>query len=89
MLATKVNFMNKMANLAERLDVDVADARRGMGSDVLVICTEWKEFRSVDFTWRADQLAEKLVIDGRNLYAPTAVEESGPRYIDVGRRSHG
>ncbi|OWV27864.1 UDP-glucose dehydrogenase family protein [Halomonas campaniensis] len=57
------------------------------GADALVICTEWKEFRSVDFTWLADQLAEKVVIDGRNLYTPRAVEEAGLRYIGVGRRS--
>lgn len=57
------------------------------GADALVICTEWKEFRSVDFTWLADQLAEKVVIDGRNLYTPSAVEEAGLRYIGVGRKS--
>jgi UDPglucose 6-dehydrogenase len=57
------------------------------GADALVICTEWKEFRSVDFTWLADQLAEKVVIDGRNLYTPRAVEEAGLRYIGVGRKS--
>jgi UDPglucose 6-dehydrogenase len=59
------------------------------GADALVICTEWKEFRSVDFDWLADQLAEKVVIDGRNLYTPSAVEEAGLRYIGVGRKSHG
>ncbi len=59
------------------------------GADALVICTEWKEFRSVDFAWLAGQLAEKVVIDGRNLYPPAAVEEAGLRYIGVGRRSHG
>jgi UDPglucose 6-dehydrogenase len=58
------------------------------GADALVICTEWKEFRSVDFTWLADQLAEKVVIDGRNLYTPDAVEEAGLRYIGVGRKSN-
>ncbi|OJA05639.1 UDP-glucose/GDP-mannose dehydrogenase family protein [Halomonas sp. QHL1] len=58
------------------------------GADALVICTEWKEFRSVDFTWLADQLAEKVVIDGRNLYTPSAVEEAGLRYIGVGRKSN-
>ncbi len=58
------------------------------GADALVICTEWKEFRSVDFDWLADQLAEKVVIDGRNLYTPSAVEEAGLRYIGVGRKSH-
>tara|TARA_R110002020_G_scaffold305964_1_gene521926 strand:+ start:1693 stop:3018 length:1326 start_codon:yes stop_codon:yes gene_type:complete len=58
------------------------------GADALVICTEWKEFRSVDFDWLADQLAEKVVIDGRNLYTPSAVEEAGLRYIGVGRKSN-
>ncbi|CAD5257162.1 MULTISPECIES: UDP-glucose dehydrogenase family protein [Halomonadaceae] len=57
------------------------------GADALVICTEWKEFRSVDFDWLADQLAEKVVIDGRNLYAPSAVKEAGLRYIGVGRKN--
>jgi len=59
------------------------------GADALVICTEWKEFRSVDFTWLAEQLADNVVIDGRNLYTPDAVEEAGLRYIGVGRRSRG
>ncbi|HAA45192.1 MAG: UDP-glucose dehydrogenase [Halomonas sp. 54_146] len=58
------------------------------GADALVICTEWKEFRSVDFAWLAGQLAEKIVIDGRNLYTPSAAEEVGLRYVGVGRRSH-
>jgi UDPglucose 6-dehydrogenase len=57
------------------------------GADALVICTEWKEFRSVDFDWLADQLAGKVVIDGRNLYTPSAVKEAGLRYVGVGRES--
>ncbi|MGY0554833.1 UDP-glucose dehydrogenase family protein [Vreelandella sp. 2A-K22] len=57
------------------------------GADALVICTEWKEFRSVDFDWLADQLAGKVVIDGRNLYTPSAVKEAGMRYVGVGRES--
>ncbi|MBB3192576.1 UDPglucose 6-dehydrogenase [Halomonas cerina] len=40
------------------------------GADVLVICTEWKEFRSVDFAWLKAQLAMPVVVDGRNLYEP-------------------
>ncbi|WP_249979301.1 UDP-glucose dehydrogenase family protein [Vreelandella olivaria] len=57
------------------------------GADALVICTEWKAFRSVDFTWLAEQLNDKLVVDGRNLYAPHAVANAGLRYIGVGRGS--
>jgi UDPglucose 6-dehydrogenase len=33
MLATKISFMNEMANLAERLDVDIEHVRTGIGAD--------------------------------------------------------
>ena len=33
MLATKISFMNEMANIAERLGVDIEQVRRGIGSD--------------------------------------------------------
>ena len=55
------------------------------GADALVICTEWKEFRSVDFTWLANELSEKLVIDGRNLYDLESATAAGLRYVGVGR----
>src|SRR5690606_34199147 len=33
MLATRISFMNEMANLADRLGADIEDVRRGIGSD--------------------------------------------------------
>lgn len=33
MLATKISFMNEMAEICEELDVDIEDVRLGMGSD--------------------------------------------------------
>lgn len=33
MLATKISFMNELANLAERLDVDIEQVRGGIGAD--------------------------------------------------------
>ncbi|MHB1512184.1 MAG: UDP-glucose dehydrogenase family protein [Acidiferrobacter sp.] len=33
MLATKISFINEIANLCERLDVDVENVRQGIGSD--------------------------------------------------------
>lgn len=54
-------------------------------ADVLAICTEWKEFRSVDFNWLANELYERLVVDGRNLYDLDSATNAGLRYIGVGR----
>jgi UDPglucose 6-dehydrogenase len=36
MLATKISFINEMANLAERLGADINDVRRGMGHDARI-----------------------------------------------------
>lgn len=55
------------------------------GADALVICTEWKAFRSVDFTWLKQQLKLAVVIDGRNLYEPKALAQAGLTYSAIGR----
>ena len=55
------------------------------GADALVICTEWKEFRSIDFTWLKQQLAMPVVVDGRNLFEPEALKAAGLLYFAVGR----
>ncbi|WDY57915.1 UDP-glucose dehydrogenase family protein [Pseudomonas sp. PSKL.D1] len=55
------------------------------GADALVICTEWKAFRSVDFHWLRQQLRSAVVIDGRNLYEPQAVASAGLTYRAIGR----
>ena len=55
------------------------------GADALVICTEWKEFRSLDFSWLKGQLSMPVVVDGRNLYDPESVRQAGLMYFAVGR----
>jgi UDPglucose 6-dehydrogenase len=55
------------------------------GADSLVVVTEWKQFRSPDFSKLADGLADRVVFDGRNLYEPGDVEAAGLAYYGVGR----
>jgi len=55
------------------------------GADVLVICTEWKEFRSPDFQQIKNAIAEPVIFDGRNLYEPEMVERHGLTYYAIGR----
>ncbi|MCC7546144.1 MAG: UDP-glucose/GDP-mannose dehydrogenase family protein [Burkholderiales bacterium] len=54
-------------------------------ADALVIVTEWKEFRSPDFEDLRRHLHEPVVFDGRNLYDPDMMRESGIDYYGVGR----
>lgn len=57
------------------------------GADALVICTEWKAFRSVDLPWLAGELSEKLVVDGRNLFDLESATQAGLSYLGVGRNN--
>ena len=55
------------------------------GADALAILTEWKQFRSPDFSRLAAVLADKAVFDGRNIYEPQEVEQAGLAYYGIGR----
>jgi UDPglucose 6-dehydrogenase len=55
------------------------------GADALVIVTEWKEFKSPDFTHLKSVLKAPLIFDGRNLYEPEAMTELGIDYHSIGR----
>ncbi|MCI0511189.1 UDPglucose 6-dehydrogenase [Chromohalobacter marismortui] len=55
------------------------------GADALVICTEWKTFRSIDFAWLKETLRMPVVVDGRNLFDPRSVKRAGLLYFAVGR----
>ena len=55
------------------------------GADALVVVTEWKQFRSPDFARLKAAIADAVVFDGRNLYAPDEVERAGIAYYGIGR----
>ena len=55
------------------------------GADALVVMTEWKAYRSPDFTAIAAALRTPVLFDGRNLYDPVTVEAAGIAYYGIGR----
>ena len=64
----------------------VADRQQAVkGADALVVCTEWKEFRTLDGEWLKAQLGFPVVVDGRNLFEPAAMKAAGLMYYAVGR----
>jgi len=56
-----------------------------LGTDALLINTEWREFRSPDYDVLKKSLTNPLVIDGRNLYDPAHMREMGFTYDCIGR----
>jgi UDPglucose 6-dehydrogenase len=55
------------------------------GSDALVICTEWNQFRKLELDRLHALLRRPLVIDLRNLYAPDKMAAANFEYISIGR----
>jgi UDPglucose 6-dehydrogenase len=55
------------------------------GADVMVILTEWNQFRALDLARVKDLLASPKIADLRNIYEPTEMREFGFDYIGVGR----
>lgn len=81
--------------------VDVSDHRVGVlagisvaesalvaarGADLLMVATEWSEFRSVDLHAVAAVMNGTMVVDTRNLLDPEDVKAAGLSYDGVGRR---
>jgi UDPglucose 6-dehydrogenase len=55
------------------------------GADALIVVTEWKAFWSPDFARIKSALRAPVVLDGRNIYEPSAVEAAGIAYYGIGR----
>ena len=55
------------------------------GAHAVVLVTEWDEFRALDFDRMKDVLADHVLVDLRNLYNRSEIEELGYRYFAVGR----
>ncbi len=54
-------------------------------ADVLVIITDWSEYRNPDFDRIKAELKEPFIIDGRNLYKLGRMRDAGFRYVPLGR----
>lgn len=54
-------------------------------SDVLVVITEWNEFRQLDLHKIKSIMRQPNLIDGRNIYDPKSVKDIGFNYHGVGR----
>ncbi len=55
------------------------------GADILVVVTEWNEFRALDLKAARAKMKGDTLVDFRNVYAPAQARDAGFNYTGVGR----
>jgi len=55
------------------------------GADVTMLLTEWDEFRDMDPSVVGQQVAQRNIVDGRNVLDPVQWRKAGWRYRALGR----
>ncbi|MBL8670967.1 MAG: UDP-glucose/GDP-mannose dehydrogenase family protein, partial [Alphaproteobacteria bacterium] len=55
------------------------------GADVLVIITEWNEFRALDLERLKRSMKRPLIVDLRNIYTMDEMRTAGFTYVSIGR----
>jgi UDPglucose 6-dehydrogenase len=68
-------------------DVDFKDDpyAAAQGADVLVIITEWDQFRALDLDRVKAAMSAPVLVDLRNIYKPEDLRSKGFRYLSIGR----
>jgi UDPglucose 6-dehydrogenase len=54
-------------------------------ADLLIILTEWNEFKQLNLNKIKDLMKTPVILDGRNIYNPVEVKKLGFTYQGVGR----
>ena len=78
--------MNNTKKILPDLTYCQDEYETAQGSDVLVIATEWNQFRNLDLLKIKKLLKSPILLDLRNLYEPAALKFLGFIYEGVGRK---
>ncbi len=79
--------MDKAKKLIEQPVVWCQDElEASKGADAIVLVTEWKQFRFIDFAEVKKQMNHLAFFDGRNQYNPETMRADGFYYYSIGRR---
>jgi UDPglucose 6-dehydrogenase len=58
-------------------------------ADVLLLITEWSEFKQLDLVRLRRAMRRPIMIDGRNFYDPATMAAAGFEYRSIGRPAVG
>jgi len=77
--------MHEAAKLMDGLEYKDGPYQAVEGADVIVIVTEWDQFRALDLTRLKSLMKQPIIVDLRNVYRPEDVRAAGFSYSSIGR----
>jgi UDPglucose 6-dehydrogenase len=77
--------MHEAAKLLEGVQFRDGPYDAVAGADVVVILTEWDQFRALDLDRVKLLMRQPVMVDLRNVYRPEEVRNRGFRYASIGR----
>lgn len=80
-LVSQTGMRHGLSNVIVETDAE----RLADGCDALVLVTDWKQFRTLDYDKMAKLMTNPVMIDGRNYLDQEVLEKAGFRYIGIGR----
>lgn len=79
-LVSQTGMRHGLSNVSVETDIKLlADS-----CDALVLVTDWKQFKDINFKELAGLMTTPIMIDGRNFLDKAALEEAGFQYIGIG-----
>ncbi|MBD1854830.1 MULTISPECIES: UDP-glucose dehydrogenase family protein [Leptolyngbya] len=87
-LGAKVKAYDPIVTELDHVQLAETPEQLAEGCDAIVLVTDWKEFRDLDYTALAHRMEFALMIDGRNFLDPDQLTEAGFTYVGIGRPNH-
>ncbi len=79
------NFMEDLGDVASQIEICEDHHEAAAGADALLLCTEWRQYRSPDFDRLKKTMRTPALFDGRNQWDREELEAMGFSYWAIGR----
>ncbi|MEM9213115.1 MAG: UDP-glucose/GDP-mannose dehydrogenase family protein [Cyanobacteria bacterium P01_F01_bin.150] len=80
-IVSQSGLRNGLSNVLVETDAEML----AEGCDALVLVTDWKQFRELDFAKMASKMNTPIMIDGRNFLDQQLLTDLGFQYVGIGR----
>lgn len=80
-IVSQSGMRNGLSNVIVETDAEML----AEGCDALVLVTDWKQFKDLDFAVMASKMNTPIMIDGRNFLNQQLLTDLGFQYVGIGR----